>query len=90
VREEIGLSLEEAAHDQPVVYVEGRSDNHPEADALVHVQLTCGLANYGVNRLLQNYRYDAHVLWAILAIPSGFQGPLSATDSRVIRPSAGK
>ena len=48
------LSMEEAAHDQPVVYVEGRSDNHPEADALVHVQLTCGLANYRVNRLLQN------------------------------------
>jgi hypothetical protein len=86
----MGRSLEEAAHDQPVVYVEGRSDSHPEADALVHVQLTCGLADYGVNRLLQNCRCDAYVLRAILAIPSGFQGPLSGIGSRVISPSAGK
>ena len=82
--------MEEAAHDQPVVYVEGRSDNHPEADALVHVQLTCGLADYRVKRLLQNYRCYANVLWAVLAIPSEFQGPLSATASRVIRSSAGR
>jgi hypothetical protein len=34
----------EAAHDQLVVYEEGRDDGHPEADALVHAQLTCGLA----------------------------------------------
>jgi hypothetical protein len=39
------LPMEGAAHDQLVGYGEGRSDNHPEADALVHVQLTCGLAS---------------------------------------------
>jgi hypothetical protein len=33
-----------AAHNQLAVYEEGRGDDHPEADALVHVQLTCGLA----------------------------------------------
>jgi hypothetical protein len=42
--EEMELPTEGAAHDQLVGYGEGRSDNHPEADALVHVQLTCGLA----------------------------------------------
>jgi hypothetical protein len=41
----MGFSMKEAAHDQPVVDEEGRSDSHPEADALVHVQLTCGLAD---------------------------------------------
>jgi hypothetical protein len=44
---------EAAAHDQPAVYEEGRSDNHPEADALVHVQLTCGLAYCRVKRWCQ-------------------------------------
>jgi hypothetical protein len=33
-----------AAHDQPVVYEEGRGNCHPEADALVHVQLIGGPA----------------------------------------------
>jgi hypothetical protein len=47
-------TAEGAAHDQLVVYEEGRSDSHPEADALVHVQLTCGLAYYGANRLLRH------------------------------------
>ena len=36
---------EGAAHDQPGVYEEGRSDNHSEADALVHAQLICGLVS---------------------------------------------
>jgi hypothetical protein len=31
------------AHDQLVVLEEGQGGGHPEADALVHVQLTCGL-----------------------------------------------
>jgi hypothetical protein len=43
--EEMESPIEGAAHDQLVGYGEGRSDNHPEADALVHVQLTCGLAS---------------------------------------------
>ena len=46
------MILEAAAHDQPAVYEEGRSDNHPEADALVHVQLTYGLAYYRVITLV--------------------------------------
>jgi hypothetical protein len=46
------MTMEGAAHNQLAVYEEGRGDCHPEADALVHVQLTCGLANYRVNRLL--------------------------------------
>jgi hypothetical protein len=52
--------MEEAAHGQLVVYAEGRSDNHSEADALVHVQLTRRLADYMVHRLGQNcgfYRF---------------------------------
>jgi hypothetical protein len=48
------VTVEGAAHDQLVVYEEGRSDSHPEADALVHVQLTCGLACYGANRWLRH------------------------------------
>lgn len=32
-----------SAHDQLAVYEEGRGDGHPEADALVHVQLIYGL-----------------------------------------------
>jgi hypothetical protein len=55
----MGFSMQEAAHDQPVVYEEGRSDSHPEADALVHVQLTCGLADYRVKRLRQRCRFYA-------------------------------
>ena len=38
------MHLRGAAHDQPAVYEEGRGEGHPEADALVHVQLICGLA----------------------------------------------
>jgi hypothetical protein len=43
-----------AAHDQLAVYEEGRGDDHPEADALVHVQLTCGLACDHVECLLRS------------------------------------
>jgi hypothetical protein len=50
-----------AAHDQLVVYEEGRDDRHPEADALVHVQLTCGQAYYGVDRLCCS--------WMTLCVP---------------------
>jgi hypothetical protein len=32
-----------SAHNQLAVYEEGRGDGHPEADALVHVQLIYGL-----------------------------------------------
>jgi len=61
---EVELSLEEAAHDQLVAYEEGRSDNHPEADALVHVQLTCGLASYRVNCCSAMAGFGVHVSWA--------------------------
>ena len=37
--------LEGTAHDQPGMYEEGRSGNHPEADALVHALLICGLVS---------------------------------------------
>ena len=40
------------AHNQLVVYEEGRGDSHPEADALVPVQLICGLVGYHVKRVL--------------------------------------
>jgi hypothetical protein len=40
-----------SAHNQLAVYEEGRGDGHPEADALVHVQLICGLACDAVERL---------------------------------------
>jgi predicted RNA-binding protein with EMAP domain len=68
------MAIEEAAHDQPVVYEEGRSGNHPEADALVHVQLTCGLADYTVNHVLQHCRFDDYVLWAYLPSRPDFRG----------------
>jgi hypothetical protein len=45
------IYLRGAAHDQPVVCEEGRGDSHPEADALVHVQLICGLAYNAVECL---------------------------------------
>jgi hypothetical protein len=45
------MHLRGAAHDQPVVCEEGRGDGHPEADALVHVQLICGLAYAAVEYL---------------------------------------
>src|SRR5262245_6857334 len=35
--------LKMSAHNQLAVYEEGRGDAHPEADALVHVQLIYGL-----------------------------------------------
>jgi hypothetical protein len=35
-----------SAHDQLAVYEEGRGDGHPEADALVHVQLIYGLVGH--------------------------------------------
>jgi hypothetical protein len=82
--------MEEAAHDQPVVYVEGRSDNHSEADALVHVQLICGLANHMVYCLCQHCGFNTFGLGAILAAWPRFQGPLSATGSGVSRSSAGR
>jgi hypothetical protein len=37
------IHLRGPAHDQPAVSEEGRGDGHPEADALVNVQLICGL-----------------------------------------------
>ena len=40
-----------AAHDQLVVCEEGRGDGYPEADALVYVQLICGLAYEAVECL---------------------------------------
>src|SRR5688500_17381362 len=43
--QQLRMAQEGAAHDQLVVYEEGRGDNHPEADALVHVQLTSGLVD---------------------------------------------
>jgi hypothetical protein len=57
-------SLEKTAHDQLVAYEEGRSDSHPEADALVHVQLTCGLANYRVDCCSAIAGFSVHVSWA--------------------------
>ena len=42
--------MEGTAHNQLVVYEEGRGGSHPEADALVHVQLICGLVCYRVTR----------------------------------------
>jgi hypothetical protein len=59
--ERVELSSEEAAHDQLVAYEEGRSDSHPEADALVHVQLTCGLASYRVNCCAAIAGFSIHV-----------------------------
>ena len=47
---QLRMTLEGAAHDQLAVYEEGRGDSHPEADALVDVQLTCGLANERIAR----------------------------------------
>lgn len=44
VQQGLVRSRKEAAHDQLAVHEEGRGDGHPKADALVHVQLTCGLA----------------------------------------------
>jgi hypothetical protein len=60
----VELSLEETAHDQLVAYEEGRSDSHPEADALVHVQLTCGLASHYVNCCSATADFSTHVSWA--------------------------
>jgi hypothetical protein len=45
------IHLRGPAHDQPAVSEEGRGDGHPEADALVNVQLICGLAYDAVERL---------------------------------------
>ena len=44
--------MEGTAHNQLVVYEEGRGGSHPEADALVHVQLICGLVCCRVTRWL--------------------------------------
>jgi hypothetical protein len=49
-----------AAHDQPVVYEEGRSDSHSEADALVHVQLICGPAKDALEGLHCTEEHEAH------------------------------
>ena len=70
----VEVSMEEAAHGQLVAYEEGRSDDHPEADALVHVQLTCGLAKYHVNRLLCNNRLLCSYFVGLIGIPCRFQG----------------
>jgi hypothetical protein len=51
-----------AAHDQLVVHEEGRDDGHPEADALVHVQLTCGLACYSVDHLFHHAKRQEAIL----------------------------
>ena len=59
---QLEMILEGAAHNQLAVYEEGRGDSHPEADALVHVQLTCGLAIYRVARLRIMKRFCADVL----------------------------
>ena len=70
--QQLRMTQEGAAHDQLVVYEEGRGDSHPEADALVHVQLTCGLVDYRVNsvtyieRLLGSCSGDAHGISAWL------------------------
>jgi hypothetical protein len=51
--------LGNAAHDQPAVYEEGRSDDHPEADALVHVPLIGGLAYFRSKCSRQNRSGEA-------------------------------
>ncbi len=56
------MTLEGAAHNQLAVYEEGRGNSHPEADALVHVQLTCGLAAYHITRLRIMKSFWADVL----------------------------
>jgi hypothetical protein len=66
------LSIEEAAHDQLVAHAEGRSDSHSEADALVHVQLTCGLASYGVNCLLCDHSLHCSYIVGVLGVPCRF------------------
>jgi hypothetical protein len=60
--QQLAMTLEGAAHNQLAVYEEGRGDSHPEADALVDVQLTCGLAIYRVARLRITKSFCADVL----------------------------
>jgi hypothetical protein len=60
------MTLEGAAHNQLAVYEEGRGNSHPEADALVHVQLTCGLATYRITRLRIMKNFWADVLGPLM------------------------
>jgi hypothetical protein len=55
------MHMERAAHNQLVMYEEGRGGSHPEADALVHVQLICGLVGYRVTRCLIIAKSQAEV-----------------------------
>jgi hypothetical protein len=83
-------SMGGAAHGQLVGYGEGRSDNHPEADALVHVQLTCGLAYYRINQLLRKSSMRCSSSIGVIGVPSRFQGLLTGADSGVASSSAGR
>jgi hypothetical protein len=74
--------FEGAAHNQPDVCEEGRSVDHPEADALVHVQLTCGLAYHRVMCPLAVSLHAQHV--------DKVQGLLLATDAELTRSSTGR
>jgi hypothetical protein len=79
-----------AAHNQLVVYEEGRGDSHPEADALVHVQPICGLASYHVNCLPHQCKILGRCPIGGLNVPSRFQQTVAAAASGVVRSSAGR
>jgi hypothetical protein len=75
-------SIEAAAHNQPDVCEEGRSVDHPEADALVHVQLTCGLAYHRIMCPLAVAPYAKYT--------DRDQRLLLATDAELTRSSTGR
>jgi hypothetical protein len=81
-----------AAHDQLVVHEEGRDDGHPEADALVHVQLTCGLAYYGVDHLFHHAKMQYSASAGALSVPLMMlsEGRAHPLLQAVAGPSAGR
>jgi hypothetical protein len=79
-----------AAHDQLVVYEEGRGDGHPEADALVHVQLTYGLACCRSGSLLRNGGTLGSAATGLLTLPRGMRGNERPTIQGLATGSAGR
>ena len=82
-----------AAHDQPAVYEEGRDDDHPEADALVNVQLICGLVCHAGDALsyaLRTVRHVSHPMHAHAAPLIKLSLPRRLAFHEAMRPSDGR
>jgi len=86
----LGVRLARAAHNQLVVYEEGRDDSHPEADALVHVQPICGLASYHINRSLHQCKMQGRGPRRRLNVLSRCQETGATADSGGMGSSTGR